>query len=300
MPGSPRHDGTLGHKIGCTVTNIDCTLKYQGWTADFSAERLIFDLGAEQLSTYEFTCNVCGTQNSGIPFLTLGREGASCSGCGSSVRMRSIVHTLSTSLFGLSLPLHEFPLRRDLVGIGLSDWLGYAVRLAGKLSYTNTFYHQEPFLDIVEPPRESWGTCDFIISSDVFEHVPPPVSRAFAGVYALLKPGGHLVLTVPYGDNPESIEHFPELHIYKMVELGGDYVMVNRTRDGRFELHTNLVFHGGPGDTLELRQFALHDTLDLLRATGFVDVHLHDEQVPEWGIILQHGHGLPITARRPA
>lgn len=249
---------------------------------------------------YDFLCNVCGTRVSGMPFLGLGREGPSCNGCGSSVRMRSIVHALSTRLFGRSLPLPDFPIRKDLVGVGLSDWPGYAEALKEKLSYTNTFYHQEPLLDIVHPSKEWLGVCDFLISSDVFEHIPPPVSRGFVNSYNLLKPGGLLLLTVPYGDNSRTVEHFPELHTYKLVQLGGDYVLVNRTRDGRFELHTNLVFHGGPGDTLEIRQFALGDTLKLLEAVGFADVQVHEEQVPEWGIILQHRFGLPITARRPA
>jgi hypothetical protein len=29
MPRSTRHDVTLGHKIECTVTKIECTLEYQ-------------------------------------------------------------------------------------------------------------------------------------------------------------------------------------------------------------------------------------------------------------------------------
>jgi SAM-dependent methyltransferase len=250
--------------------------------------------------TYDFVCNICGMQVAGMPFLGLGREGASCFGCGSSVRMRSIVHVLSTRLFGQSLPLANFPVRKDLVGAGLSDWPGYAELLKQKFSYINTFYHTEPRLDILAPGKEWLRTCDFLISSDVFEHIPPPVRRAFVNSYGLLRPGGLLVLTVPYGDNTRTVEHFPKLHMYKVIELGGDHVLVNRIRDGRFELHTQLVFHGGPGDTLEMRVFALSDTLKLLAAVGFVDIRLHQEQVPEWGIILQHGFGLPITARRPA
>ncbi|MGH9903496.1 MAG: hypothetical protein ACRD68_16940, partial [Pyrinomonadaceae bacterium] len=78
---------------------------------------------------------------------------------------------LSTELFGESLALTDFPERRDISGIGMSDWDGYAAPLALKLGYQNTYYHQEPKLDItsIEPALES--TLDFIISSDVFEHV---------------------------------------------------------------------------------------------------------------------------------
>ena len=194
----------------------------------------------------------------------------------------------------------DFPYRPDLVGIGLSDWAGYAAGLAARLSYTNTFYHQEPLLDIVDPPRERWGRCDFLISTDVFEHVPPPVERAFTGSFALLKPGGLLVLTVPFTDVPETVEHFPDLSIFKIVELGGEHVLVNRDAAGRHSVRAGLVFHGGPGDTLEMRVFSRAGTVRLLEQAGFGDIVVHGGAVPAWGIVPPHHHGLPITARRPA
>ena len=108
----------------------------------------------------------------------------------------SVVHALRRS-FGQGMSISEFPIRPDLTGIGLTD-CGYAPRLSSKLAYRNTFYDREPRLDITDPPTDLEGTLDFLISSDVFEHVPPPVERAFEGVFRLLKPGGVFVLTVPY------------------------------------------------------------------------------------------------------
>lgn len=248
--------------------------------------------------TIPFRCNICSTAHTGVPRALLGREDPSCATCGSSVRMRGVIHHLSLELVGRSIPLQEFPDRPDIRGLGLSDWLGYAVNLALKVGYLNTFYHQAPFLDIAAPPAEYLNRYDFVISSDVFEHVPFPVQRAFAGTAALLKPGGLLVLTVPFTDVPETVEHFPDLDVFKVVELGGEYVLLNRDKAGRTTARTGLVFHGGPGDTLEMREFARADTIALLTQAGFTDIVVHEGAVPEWGIIPPHHHGLPITARR--
>jgi SAM-dependent methyltransferase len=247
----------------------------------------------------DFRCNICGAFNRGVPADRFERETPTCMGCHSSVRMRGIIHHLSVGLFGRSLPVSEFP-ESNRVGIGLSDWEGYADRLARRLVYTNTFYHREPLLDIVAPPPERIGTADFLISTDVFEHVPPPVSRAFRGAYDLLKPGGLLVLTVPFTDVPETVEHFPNLHVWKVVELGAeDFVLVNRDATGNLSARSGLCFHGGPGDTLEMRVFSRADTVRLLEEAGFVDIEVHEGEVPQWGILPPHGHGLPITAKKP-
>ena len=248
----------------------------------------------------DFCCNICGTENRGVPRAAFGREDPSCSACGSSVRMRGIVHHLSVGLFVSSIALPQFPVAPAITGFGLSDWTGYADQLANRMAYTNTFYHQEPFLDIVAPPPAWHAKADFLISTDVLEHVPPPVERAFAGSYALLKPGGLMVLTVPFGAQAASIEHYPELDRFRVVDLGaGDYVVVNRTADGRLQVHENPIFHGGPGDTLEMRIFSRAETIRLLEQAGFVEIAVHEAAVPRWGILPPHGDGLPITARRP-
>jgi SAM-dependent methyltransferase len=53
--------------------------------------------------------------------------------------------------------------------------------LAAKFSYRNTYFHQEPVLDILHAPSWMSETPDFLIWTEVFEHVPAPVSRTFAG-----------------------------------------------------------------------------------------------------------------------
>jgi SAM-dependent methyltransferase len=244
-----------------------------------------------------FTCNICGTANAFAPVGDW-RETRSCDGCGCSVRYRSLIYWLNRRLFGEDRTLSEIEYC-PLVGVGLSDAEIYAPRLAEKFDYRNTFYHQDPFLDIASP-TENWAkSADFLISSDVFEHVPPPVQHAFDGAAAVLRPGGLLVLTVPYWTNPETIEHYPHLRSFRIFELDGEWLMVNRTEAGEISLHRDLVFHGGPGSTLEMRLFGLPPIVDHLRAAGFIDIAVHADPVPERGIFWSHPYGVPITARMP-
>jgi len=246
----------------------------------------------------EFRCNVCGVWNT-CPGDKIGRETASCDGCGSTVRMRSIIHLLSTALYGRSMPLPEFPQDKAVIGKGLSDWVGYAGPLEEKFSYTNTFYHQEPRLDIEDVPESLVESLDFLISTDVFEHTQGPAAKAFEGAFALLKPGGWVVLTVPFTLDAETIEHYSQLVELTVAKLGKEYLVVGRTADGDCRLYRDPVFHGGPGHTLEMRVFCRKDVEINLRKAGFADIHVLEGAVPEWGILPTERNSLPILARKP-
>ncbi len=215
-----------------------------------------------------FTCNICGTHNT-KPLASFGRESPNCDRCRSTVRMRSIIHVLSVELFGRCLALPDFPIDKSVKGIGMSDWSGYADPLAAKLDYQNTFYHCEPRLDICDPDPDLFGTLDFIISTDVFEHVPPPVERAFENARKLLKPNGLFVFSVPYKVDGKTEEHYPALYDYEIVTQGNAPVLVNHTRDGVEQRFTDLVFHGGDGATLEMRLFSQSGLLDHAASCGF-------------------------------
>lgn len=246
----------------------------------------------------EYRCNICGGKNA-APLEELGRENASCADCKSTVRMRAVVHLLSKGLFSRSLVLSGFPVRTDIKGVGLSDWVGYASGLASCLGYTNTFYHEEPRLDITDIGDDIAGSCDFLISTDVFEHVLPPISRAFAGAKRLLRPGGLLVLTVPFmTECDETAEHFPDLHEFVFEDLtGGRRRLRNRKKDDTYEVFDDLIFHGGPGSTLEMRVFAKKALEDELHRAGFKDIRFENEPFLEYGIYWRDPWSIPITAR---
>src|SRR5437016_12482518 len=118
-----------------------------------------------------FTCNICGAE-SPRPSGELERETRTCAGCGSGVRLRGLVALLSQELFGLQMTLPEFPVLKSIRAIGMTDPPALAGGLAEKFDYTNTFYHQAPRLDLTQPDERDLGRYDFILSSEVLEHVP--------------------------------------------------------------------------------------------------------------------------------
>ena len=88
------------------------------------------------------------------------------------------------------------------------------------------------------------------------------MSRAFANARRLLKPHGIFIFSVPYSLDQETLEHFPDLHDYRLVEKDGAWRLENRTSDGRRQVFSDLVFHGGPGSTLEMRLFSRNGLID--------------------------------------
>ena len=182
----------------------------------------------------------------------------------------------------------------------MSDALQYAGFLEKKFNYANTYYHQKPMLDIMNPDFTAFSELDFIISSDVFEHVLPPVSTAFNNAFKLLNNKGFLLLTVPYEKKlPQTIERYPEIDEFDLFkDHEGEYFLRNTTQSGVQQLYDNLIFHGGPGSTLEMRRFCETHVLELLEQAGFSDVTIFNNDIEHFGIIWKDQNSLPIVARK--
>ena len=214
------------------------------------------------------------------------------------MRVRALVGLISMEIFGVPMTLPEFPTLKGIRGIGMSDSPPLAARLAEKFDYTNTFYHQAPFFDVTAPDPRDTGRFDFILSSEVMEHVPPPVEESFAALSRLLKPDGLLLMTTPYSIDGQTAEHFPDLREYTLASLGGRTVLMNRRLDGQIEVFENLVFHGGHGSTLEMRVFNEESLIQALQSAGFRSVHIAANSIPEFGIEHSDTWSLPIAARK--
>ena len=245
-----------------------------------------------------FTCNVCSARNplTSRPFQ---REEPSCSGCGSSVRVRGLLHALSTELLGTSLALQDFPRVRSISGLGLSDASFYAERLREKLDYRNTFYDRQPRLDLLNIPAGDVGRYDFVLASEVFEHVPAPVERAFSSALKLLKPNGVLIFTVPYSLDPATAEHFPSDGQFGLAEVGGRTVLVNRSPEGKLDATDNVQFHVGcAGPAPEFREFSEAGLRATVEAAGFSEFRIYSGDYPEFGIVHAEAWSLPMAVRR--
>jgi SAM-dependent methyltransferase len=246
-----------------------------------------------------FVCNICGQSNT---IEAMDQEASSCAECGSNVRLRALIYMLSTELFGDGYLLPDFPRLPAIAGLGLSDQSSYARRLEKKFDYVNTYYDREPRFDIAAAHPERRGTYDFILSSDVFEHVAAPVERAFEEAYNLLKPHGVLCLTAPFSLHERTVERFPDLHHHAVVDLSGSLVLINRNKQGALEIRDDLIFHGGAGDghgpALEMRLFSQRDLQAKLLEAGFQSIVFQTEAVPRFGIAFTGTWSLPLVARK--
>ncbi|PYS67054.1 MAG: hypothetical protein DMF73_20215, partial [Acidobacteria bacterium] len=169
--------------------------------------------------------------------------------------------------------------------------------LARKFSYINTYYHQEPKLDLRAVDEELEGTIDFLIATDVFEHIAPPISTAFENARRLLKPDGVFIFSVPYSKEGETRGHFAQLHDYQVIERDGNHVLRNVTKDGVEQIFDDLVFHGGIGSTLEMRLFSESSLLREFEQAGFNRVKIYKTPDFDHGIYWQFDWSLPLSAR---
>jgi len=263
----------------------------------------------ETAQIIEYRCNICNGKNR-LESNLFHRELANCRKCGANARFRGIIHVLADLVGeGELTALQDWTVRKNILGAGMSDWPGYANLLGKKFSYENTFYDREPRLDIMNLAEKHIGRYDFVISTDVFEHVLQPLQQGFDNLFRILKPGGGLVFSVPYTRTAQTMEHYPGLHDYEILNFRGGKIIVNRDDAGRLQAYDNPVFHGGEGTTLEMRVFCETDVLSHLARAGFVNIRVHDQPQLSigyyWPELMSADPSAPplyayiISARRP-
>jgi hypothetical protein len=153
-------------------------------------------------------------------------------------------------------------------------------------------------LDFTKRHPELAGAYDFILSADVLEYIAHPVDCALKEVYQLLRPHGFSGVTVYCNRLDRMREHFPELDKYRVVPLGDSEVLINRRRDGSLEIVDKLIFHGGSGATLEMREFGLTALRGGLLDAGFREVDFLTYNVPLHGIFFDDDTSQPLIARK--
>src|SRR5581483_4564543 len=155
-------------------------------------------------------CNVCGHEG-GFLYPERGREGLICPGCSASTRQRALIYALGVWLNEEGQTVADWEPRKELCVLEASGRSAYPALLAEKLRYVNAEYRADPRGEL--PPlsaqadleRLSYAdaSLDIVIAADVLEHVRHD-EQALREISRSLKPGGLLLLTVPYEPNRDA------------------------------------------------------------------------------------------------
>ncbi|HLW12330.1 MAG TPA: hypothetical protein VKU81_06495 [Casimicrobiaceae bacterium] len=78
--------------------------------------------------------------------------------------------------------------------------------------------------------------------------------------------------------------------------VNGRWRVVNTTREGRLQAFDDPVFHGGPGTTLEMRQFSRTALIRHLEQAGFTRIRIADEPCATSGIAWPQPFSVPMVA----
>jgi SAM-dependent methyltransferase len=201
------------------------------------------------------------------------------------MRVRALVEAISQTVFGGDFVAPAFPVRKELSILGFSDQQIYARHLLKAVHYTNSYFHKPPARDVMNIESFRGATYDAVVCSEVLEHVNRPFSQAVRNLNAILKPGGILILSLPMQDG-ETIEYFPELSGISVALIDGKYVLSGTGTSGvSYRSNMELVFHGGPGTTVEMRLAGRATVERELLAAGFTNVEERRVTRPDLGIV---------------
>jgi len=214
---------------------------------------------------HQWHCVVCGIENEVV---RPSREAMNCRACRSTWRARAMALSVLEALGYMDLSLNQVSSDFSICGLGVSDDPIIAKHLYNKFRYVNTFLHQVPSLDLCNVTDEYRGVAQFVICSDVLEHVPPPVEKAISGLRSLVASGGVAVISVPHVEEGKTEEYYPGLVEYEVRE-GRVYW---QDANGRKHCDEMPEFHGGSGLTLAFRLWSLADLRTSLLQAGFTSV----------------------------
>ncbi|MEJ0020078.1 MAG: methyltransferase domain-containing protein [Acetobacteraceae bacterium] len=235
------------------------------------------------------TCPVCGTAGVRFSGFTENlRESGACSQCGAANRQRQMAFALRKKLrLATRRPL-ALPAGCRLYNAEISGALHAA--LAPSPGYVCSGYWGDEVApgstvngsrhEDLEHLSFADGTLDFILTSDVLEHVSDAY-RAHGEIFRALRPGGWHIFTVPF-----------------IPQMPNDDVRALR-RDGEIEYLAEALYHGDPlrptQGILVWRIFG-REMLSRLEQTGFSTATMQ-VRTPDQGIL--GDNAFVFTARKP-
>jgi SAM-dependent methyltransferase len=217
-------------------------------------------------------CNICGWHDR---FLRLdrGREGTVCRNCGSTSRNRAVAFVLARVL-DENQAVFRWQYRTSTRMLESSARGALAMYFRLKFDYYGTEFdpakiaagtHPREYADFQKLHYDT-DSFDLVVASDVFEHIRRD-AEAMREVERVLKPGGYLILTVPY-------DHERAQTIQRVDTSGPTDVHLLPPR-----------YHGGGGHTLAYREYG-RDLMDLM-GTAKLSVERVAVDQPDLGITPQ-------------
>jgi len=224
---------------------------------------------------------------------------------GYNCRFRAICYVLSKMLLGKICIFTKIPNMSEKKGLGINDGLWSAI-CEEKFDYTNlSITDFSTKFNFYDPEFcEEYGNRDFIICSEILNHVcpNPGVQTIFDNFYSMLNDNGFLIFSVPFGYG-KHVEHFPGLFKYVIKEIDGKKVLLNITKSDKKEKYSQLTFYN-PDDTnsLEMRIFSANSIREFLNKAGFTDITFHspkqDLKMKKCGIFWENECSLVVSARK--
>ena len=156
-------------------------------------------------------CNICNSNleydlndNLTVDEINTFREGLCCKECGSISRDRVMMWVLANT-YSKTGNLFDAPENKNIRILESTATRGHPKILDSKFEYLNTIFDADAIKENRDPQKyadfqnlhftESY--FDYILASDVFEHVRLD-DNAYSEIYRTLKPGGYFLMTVPF------------------------------------------------------------------------------------------------------
>ncbi len=156
-------------------------------------------------------CNICNTELKYdlVDSLTIDeigkfREGLLCKECGSISRDRIMMWVLANTHSKTEI-LSNIPENKNIRILESTATRGHTKILDSKFEYINTIFNPDVIKEGKDPRKFADfqklhfldNSFDYILASDVFEHVRLD-DEGYSEIFRTLKPGGYFLMTVPF------------------------------------------------------------------------------------------------------
>lgn len=186
-------------------------------------------------------------------------------------------------------PMLELDPDQRRYGLGISDNPEMAKFFRRCFNYSNSELDVNPIVDLLNPPESLSGLYDFVICSDVLEHVPPSPDRAIVSLASFLRPGGIAMVSVPVSGG-DTDEYYPGIVSWSMENGALHWT----DTAGTTHIDPDPEIHGGDGLTIAFRTWGAEDFERAVLESGFSSIE-RLVPCPELGVPEMPWTGEPVV-----